>query len=483
MRGAAADTLDSAPMSDLTSTCAARGGSRLKARFLKTEEGAKLFQGFWDSKRNERCSFRLLWDGKVRCVPDADGVLQEGFAGFSDPACTMGTTGGASVVACTQPRYASSPPSPSPPPGPSSTVCGTGSVPYAVGPRLPAPTLYVRGPMGCQVRPPASMNVLIEFFFDPKASTPVPADEFVDGEMLPTPGRIVAPTFRGSDGSLQPGCATTSETLQDTELNLPCRLDPIANGRYICRPGGLWRASNDFADAACTRKVDQGREGLGCDVAKGSSVPTDSCSAVMKVTALGARATRIWSRTPQGACTEATIEPGKSYFERGPERTVDAPEMRFFLGVGTRVRARLYEAAAGGGSRLASGAFDDTKLARTCHFVEAVDGKQRCLPLPMPEVVDGFADPACTVPTKAAIPLPPPTPVPCSTEAAPAPIFGAQGPGLCGGGRRVFRLDGDNPQPLYIKNGATCGRDARRTLKVSDEVPPSEFASAEESLE
>jgi hypothetical protein len=44
-------------------------GSRLKARYITTADGAKQFYGWRDIQRNEDCSFMTAGDGQNRCLP------------------------------------------------------------------------------------------------------------------------------------------------------------------------------------------------------------------------------------------------------------------------------------------------------------------------------------------------------------------------------------------------------------------------------
>jgi hypothetical protein len=58
-------------------------GTRLKARWYVSADGAKQFLGWFDSQRQENCSFQVAADGKTRCLPTT--VLT--FFYFYDPEC------------------------------------------------------------------------------------------------------------------------------------------------------------------------------------------------------------------------------------------------------------------------------------------------------------------------------------------------------------------------------------------------------------
>lgn len=68
-----------------TSISEALGGTRLKRRYIQSEDGARLWQGFFDTMRGENCDFALAEDGRLRCLPWADAAYLGVF--FSDSAC------------------------------------------------------------------------------------------------------------------------------------------------------------------------------------------------------------------------------------------------------------------------------------------------------------------------------------------------------------------------------------------------------------
>lgn len=46
-----------------------KGGSRLKAKWIKGEDGSEISAGFFDTKLNTDCAFEEAEDGKMRCLP------------------------------------------------------------------------------------------------------------------------------------------------------------------------------------------------------------------------------------------------------------------------------------------------------------------------------------------------------------------------------------------------------------------------------
>jgi hypothetical protein len=64
-----------------------QSGTRIKAEYLVTPDGARSFNGFFDSQRNEPCSMLKSTDGVTRCLPT--GTLDVSDLYFADAACTV----------------------------------------------------------------------------------------------------------------------------------------------------------------------------------------------------------------------------------------------------------------------------------------------------------------------------------------------------------------------------------------------------------
>ena len=63
----------------------ALSGTRLKNRYLQGDDGSKSLLGFFDTTRNEACSFQVAEDGKQRCLPWESAAY---FGFFFDAACS-----------------------------------------------------------------------------------------------------------------------------------------------------------------------------------------------------------------------------------------------------------------------------------------------------------------------------------------------------------------------------------------------------------
>lgn len=83
---------------------ASRSGTRIKLRYMTTPDGAKIFQGVFDTQRNEECYFGTAADGQTRCLPT--GIVFAYAAGyFADASCTQPAAIFYGTCA-TPPRYA-----------------------------------------------------------------------------------------------------------------------------------------------------------------------------------------------------------------------------------------------------------------------------------------------------------------------------------------------------------------------------------------
>src|SRR5438105_4184598 len=52
----------------------ALSGTRLKTQYIQGDDGSRSFLGFFDTQRNEACTFGRAEDGKIRCLPLGSSV-------------------------------------------------------------------------------------------------------------------------------------------------------------------------------------------------------------------------------------------------------------------------------------------------------------------------------------------------------------------------------------------------------------------------
>lgn len=85
--GGGADSGSEADGGTGESTDINKSGTRIKMKVLNSPDGAKVFQGNYDSQRNEECAFQVASDGMTRCLPVGASVTYGVY--FADANCTV----------------------------------------------------------------------------------------------------------------------------------------------------------------------------------------------------------------------------------------------------------------------------------------------------------------------------------------------------------------------------------------------------------
>ena len=75
LAGAAACSDGPASMPATASIWDAHSGSRLEARYLKGEDGTRVFDGWFDRARGEPCQIRRGEAGRYSCFPEANPAV------------------------------------------------------------------------------------------------------------------------------------------------------------------------------------------------------------------------------------------------------------------------------------------------------------------------------------------------------------------------------------------------------------------------
>ncbi len=82
----------------------AESGSRLKAQWLTGDDGSKSFAGFYDSARQEACSFLDMSDGVKHCIPWTGQAFNVDTT-FLDASCVTPIAVAAVVPCMSTPKY------------------------------------------------------------------------------------------------------------------------------------------------------------------------------------------------------------------------------------------------------------------------------------------------------------------------------------------------------------------------------------------
>ena len=136
-------------------------GQRLKATYRQGDDGSKEYvNGVWfDTQRNENCSFAQAADGQLRCLPNGQATTL-----YSDAACQNAIV--MAPAGCATPSYAI---------GTADTTCGTsGAHIYKIGGAATVTTIYASAQGQCFSGGPAASG--FSFF---AVGAEIPASSFV----------------------------------------------------------------------------------------------------------------------------------------------------------------------------------------------------------------------------------------------------------------------------------------------------------------
>lgn len=438
---------DSVTVNDTTAT----SGSRLRARYLTSADGAKVFQGWSDKNLGVSCHFAAGDDGQQHCLPDTQATLSSAFA---DENCMQPLVQVA--ASCTDtPSYVLQT---------KAGDCGPTTQVYAVGAaQTPAKVYYASGTSCTASDPPASSKL---FALGARVDTSM----FVDGTSAGVPsGHRLDPVYTlGSDGSKE------RTGWFDTTQNNACTVSIASDGKSRCLPSPTAIVLDTFGDAGCTEPLAQSVASTQCADASGSpslafKIDTGACPATKTLYAVTAQfqGPQVWVQ--QGSSCTAMPAPANGYYQ---VTAINPPEFELFLDVqpGTTRLRREALVDADGDSELGNTLFD-TMRNESCSFATAADGQARCLP-------DGagvlFSDVQCMQTTGVAAPS-------CATT---APAYARLSrPGTCGTDVSVFPLGAQTSgASLFAPDAAgKCGPTSAPSAtlySLGTEVAASEFASA-----
>ncbi len=384
-------TTPDAPVDAATRSPASwRSGSRLRAEVVRAGDAAR-FDRFFDTHRNEVCSFQATSPGEYHCLPSAMNVA------YAEATCETPTM--AIVRTCTKAiEYATT----------SATItagCDSHHLVrkvFAVGPAIGEGDTYdtvVTGTCALVERSPEDGSV--RHALGPE----VPLTEFVKA----TSSRVsVSPDLSverlvGEDGS-----ELSREAFFDHTRDAGCTVAIVGppNARSgACIPERAAHADTEndtFANASCTEAAARGVSQPGC-AADGvallhSRVDAGGGCRAAFVSAIHERGALLATLYEGPSCTPVAAEPGAAMFALGPELSPSVfPAIDEQVFGTARVGLR---ALANSGVRLTNGTLYDSTAKSYCVPSMFSDGKLYCLPS---NVVtygfkDRYKDPACTQP-------------------------------------------------------------------------------------
>jgi hypothetical protein len=386
LAGAAAACSDTAPTAQPAELTVwdARSGSRLEARYLKGEDGTRVFDGWFDRSRGEPCQIRRGEGGRYACFPEANPAV------FLDDRCRQPA---GEHQACAR-RYTGV--------TRGDRRCGNENLSLfeEAGPlEVPAPfrlsnDFCVAAAGGVPGGPQVTLGARV-------------ADNLlVSGTLeVPRPDLKLGPrVVRFTDGAVAP------MDLWDIGRNRPCVRVETTQG-IRCIPENVLFIGGDhgpyFADRACTVPIAH-------DIAAACLTPTlalkldtsSGCARVTEAFALAPNQRRDPREVFSGPdCRDRQVLPGHFYLPGDPVNLALYPELTVQESGSGRIRLRSFAATDGVSIPVLGQHLYDTQLAVECQVAVANDGVLRCLPLAGP-VLDadaattgaGFADAACARP-------------------------------------------------------------------------------------
>lgn len=378
------------PTADVATPPATSSGTRLRARVLEGG-GAREIVGFFDTARNEECTFQEGNDGRWYCLPSAAAA---GFSGtFADAACTIPL--GVASPCGAAPKYFVTVGSRQSPDGCAATR-GVTSVRAALG---PATTAYAQTGNGCTPQTGASV---------PEGAVQLGPEisltEFVSAAETTTKnGDLGERILLADDGAKQ------HLGYYVVKLSADCTFQVMADGTTRCIP--LTSGSQLFySDAECTAPAATYSFGSGRCVSAGGrlvreSTP-DSCGAARAVYSVSddespdAVGGTYYARNGSSAAPTCTALPqssrGTSNLRALTDVTSALPKAaRIGGGSGRLVPAFVATSSTGALVR----GWHDTVKNVDCTFGKASDGKVRCLPT-APRGILFFTDGACASPSR-----------------------------------------------------------------------------------
>jgi hypothetical protein len=357
-----------------------QSGTRLKAGYLVGEDGTRVFQGWFDSGRNEYCRIARGESGGYRCFPSTNPAV------FRDARCREPL---GDHLDCAH-KY-------------------TGVVRGDVRCENETLAIYAEGDPVTSDRHYEWYSELCQGPFDTNPSGAyvsttgrVPDADFVGGtaESIRPDLRLGPRVVRFDDGAVAPF------ELTDARWDRRCvRFSTDSGSR--CLPENavyLGLSGPYFADSACSVPVAHANAPACLRPSVAIAVHAEmGCLRVQGVFALGER---IDSRTVYSgeACTTNMPLPGHFYTLGAPIDLAEFPEIVEIEQGTARIRVRSYATSDGVPISHLGQRLYDSVLQVDCRVATAGDGVLRCLPLMGPFVADGdsenqwFADPECRQP-------------------------------------------------------------------------------------
>lgn len=420
----------------------AASGTRLRARYA-SGGGARELVGFFDTQRNEECTFQRADGGRMRCLPKASVVNVSGT--FSDAGCTIPVT--VAQGTCTEgTQY-----------GLSYSYDGQSCIQSPAEIRRLAPASgdarYIGGPGNCSLQGGGNPNGLSFVAI----GEVVPWTAFVEGVETSIPGEGVTEiALVTSDGARQ------HLRFHIDRFDVDCAYQIMTDGVTRCIPEGGGDGSVVYEDSECTKPAYVNDNGSSNRCRTASNLWREpendtACGGIRAVYSLRAStesdggedgSTTYTRRVTSSDSFTPTCTSAGTYANYGNGRRAIDANITTSLPSTDRVRSgsgRLVPAlVAGPDSATLVPGWHDNERDTDCTFTLASDGKQRCLPAAAQATIF-FTDATCKAPSVVAV-------LGAGGPCTGVPRFGRVTSKTCPPTTRVYALAG---APRDLTTGST----------------------------
>lgn len=431
-------------------------GTRLRARYVRLEGGARELTGWYDAALDLPCSFEseagepFLGPGGVSyCLPAGAGVHRADRGPFADPACVepVGRAAAPSGFVVLRPEDA----------------CAAAPIVRRATVSTRRLVYFLRDGT-CALE--AAQGVVLE------PAEEIPLATFVVASEAPA---------REASARITPRARVTADGAKeivgawDNERGAPARVarDSAGARRWTpARVAFVEPGSPSFEDAACSRPA-------ASKAAHSASCPIDAVHTLRgacgagSFSAIGSRLDATFTRGGGGACVPSST--GALRFTIGAPIEDDAfveARARLLLAGGAGIEALT---AADGATPIAQGALYDARLRSRCVVTRAPSGALRCFPAALADAGSFFVDAACARPAL----------VRRAGDCAEQDTPDAAVSGFSPTGRRAYAV-GAQADGLFARAGGACANVAiphDAAVFALLEVPEESLPLAEEMRE
>jgi hypothetical protein len=406
------------PTYDLT-----RSGSRLKARFFSSPDGALYRYGWRDTQLNVDCLILTGNDGEVHCLPYNMLYVGNDYLDAS----------------CTEPVVLTSSLCPSAPLPTEAYQADTASCParyrtYPIGAEVTPSVTYYKSGTACSS---STVSANARVFRLGTAYSPTRYVRFTASNGTGT-GVGVA-SFSMDDGS------SGVRSLRDIAGSFDCYVTAAADGVDRCIPSEAAWYNGFFSDANCSSRAWlTSQNSCGAPQFLRRELQSNTCRNLVTFSRSGPGISTYYYQSG-ASCSSQAVSAGQAFWSEGatvPPSSFAAPTAG--TATGTRLQRKLM-AFASGTSYWSE--FFDTQFNESCWVIQASDGTWRCVPLSGSTWASPwYADAACSVRLAYTT----------NVSASCSPRFAVEAETCPSYRWRSYAIGAKHTGSIYTKSGTSC---------------------------